>query len=222
MKSTGFFFLLFFFTFTIWAQEPVDSLADGWDDDEVLETPDVNPENKTGIILGTGISSFISAEKNNPGPSLHLSGGMYHRYRYKPHWAVQPAFQVSLNGSSFDNDTGAIGSIKAYYLEVPLLFLYGINELNTTNIIGGLQYSRLMSAVLYKTNAVIPEDVQPALNKNDLVLMGGMQYHTPFVGFQFLLKFGLLNANKGLIPGIPPVNLGKSMNQFTFAFSLIF
>lgn len=222
MKLFGFICFSLLFSFQLWAQEPVDSLDDQYDDDEVLDIPDVNPESKSGIILGTGLCRFFGQEPNNPSLAMLLTGGFYHRIRYKPHWSFQPGLMISLKGSNFDNDTGSIGSIRSYYLDVPILFLYGMNELNTSNIVGGIQYSRLLSAVLYRKNYVFPEDVQPALSNHDLSLAGGMQYHTPFVGFQFLLKYGLFNSNRGLNPGILPLNEGKSMHQFTFEASLIF
>ncbi|MFA6262437.1 MAG: outer membrane beta-barrel protein [Bacteroidia bacterium] len=223
MKSFGLFCFSLLLSLALWAQEPVDSLAEQLgDDEEVLDNPDVNPESKTGIILGTGFCRYIGKEPNNPALAMMLSGGFYHRVRFKPHWSFQPALMISLKGSNFDNDTGSIGSIKSYHVDVPILFLYGLNENNTSNIIGGLQYSRLLSAVLYRENYVFPEDIQPALSSHDLSLAGGMQYHTPFVGFQFILKYGLLNTNRGFIQGILPLNEGKSMHQFTFEASLIF
>ncbi|MCF8429255.1 MAG: hypothetical protein K9G64_03910 [Bacteroidia bacterium] len=42
------------------------------------------------------------------------------------------------------------------------------------------------------------------------------------VSFQTMLKYGFLNANDGLLPGIKPTNTGKSMNNFMFELNLLF
>ncbi len=223
MKSVFIFSIILFFSFSAWAQEPVDStiIDDGRDEEELVK-PEINPESKLGIKLGTGITTMVGGEPKNPRPAMYLTGGLFGRLRMKHNWSMQGEFVVSLKGSNFNNDPGEYGSIKTYYLEAPVMLLKGLNPNNTSNIVFGLQYSRLLNAVQYKVDGALPESESPGIAKNDLVAIGGAQFHTPFVGFQLLLKYGLLNINDGFSGSLPPLNTGKSVHHITFEVSFIF
>jgi hypothetical protein len=135
---------------------------------------------------------------------------------------VQAETNISYRGSNFANGTGAYNSIKCYYIDIPVLLFYGFNEKNTVNIVGGLQYAYLMSASMFTEGSALAEQDEPALNKNDVMVALGSQFHTPFVGFQLLFKYGLLNVDKGLLPNVPPVNTGNPMHNLTFEIGFIF
>ncbi len=216
--------LIIFFSMSLsaLAQEPQDSLQDE-EEDERIVVPPMNEKTKLGIKIGLGTAIMLGKEPNHPRPSLCLDGGMYFRYRFTRHWSVQPELTITYRGSNFSNSTDEYGSIRSYYLDFPLLLMYGLNENNTRNIVGGVQYSRLLNASIYKVGALgSPEEGAPALNNNDLLLIGGMQWHTPFVGFQVFLKYGLFNANKGLLPTLKPVSTGLPMHNCSLEINFIF
>ncbi len=50
----------------------------------------------------------------------------------------------------------------------------------------------------------------------------GAQFHTPFVGFQVVAKYGFMNINNGLLPNIKPANTGKDIHQFIIELNLLF
>ena len=222
--------LLFLLIFTclagiLLAQDPIiDSTVTPEEDNEEIVKPPMNEDSKLGIKLGGGVTSLVGKEPNNPRPAMYLTGGVYGRFKMKPKstWLIQFEGDFSYKGSNFANNVGEYGSIKAYYIELPVMLLHGLDANNVNTLVGGLQYSRLLNAVIYKVNGNVPESGEFSINKNDLSLIGGAQFHTPFVGFQVLLKYGLLNANTGLAPALIPVNQGKSMHNLTFEVSLIF
>jgi len=201
------------------AQEAEDSIAN---DEETWVKPEINPEFKVGIKLGSGVSTMVGKESNTNKLYFNLMGGMYLKYRFKPHWFIQPEISVSRRGSNFDNGPAEYSRIQCYYLDFPLLFMRGINVNNSSVIAFGLQYSRLLNSSIYQYRDAYPQSSKPGLTKNDFMLVGGAQFHTPFVGFQFLCKYGLININDGLLPSLPPVSQGKSMHNLTIEFNFLF
>ena len=205
----------------VFAQE-ADSLANEEDDPGVLIIPPINEKIKLGVKLGCGLFMMGGEEANNPYPIFGLTGGGYLRYRFNKHWALQTETNISIRGGKFDNKVDEYGTIRTYYADVPILLMYGLNEKNTNNLFAGAQYSNLLNSIMFKTNSLVQESQAPALNKHDVMLIAGAQFHTPFVGFQLAVKYGLLDANTGLLPAIGPVNQNKNLRHLAFEFSFIF
>lgn len=202
--------------------QDTDSTDAGEDDAEVWVIPPINEQMKLGVKMGAGMFMIGGEEANKPYPLFGLAGGAYFRYRFKTHWSLQLEAMASIRGGRFDNKTDEYGTIRAYFADVPLLLLYGLNEKNTTNVFIGAQYSNMLNAVLFKTNAQVQETQAPALSKHDVMLIAGAQFHTPFVGFQLALKYGLLDANKGVSPNIGPVNQGKNFRHLALECCFLF
>jgi hypothetical protein len=199
--------------------------ADTADDDEDIGTlaqPEINPDLKAGIKLGCGYSMLVGAETNTSRPYFSLIGGAYLKYKFKKHWFIQPETMVSRRGSNFKNSVDEYARIQLYYIDVPLLFGRGINKDNSTIVFSGIQYSRLINSAIFRENSVVPEGITPRVNKNDFLVAAGTQFHTPFVGFQLMFKYGLLNVNEGLVPSLPPANKGLNLNNLIFEFNLLF
>lgn len=186
----------------------------------VMEKPEINPELKAGVRLGFGASMMVGKETSTATPSLMMTGGAYLRYRFANHWMIQPEIAITSKGGNFNNAPGEYGQIRCYFIDAPMLLMLGLNENNTNNVVIGGGYSRLLSAAQYPVGGFVGET--PKLNRNDVMIMGGAQFHTPFFGIQVLLKYGLLNANEGLVPGMRPVNQGKNLNHLTFDVNFLF
>lgn len=184
--------------------------------------PPINEQLKAGVKLGGGLSVLLGDELKNPVPTYLMTGGAYIRWRFKPHWSLQPELNITFRGSNFNNGDLEYSEIVMYSLDVPVLLMYGWNENNTGNILVGAQYSRLLNSSLYLTNAVIPENTAPSLTKNDLMAVVGTQFHTPYVGFQIAAKYGLIDMNNGLLSNLNPPNTGKSIHPFLFEITLLF
>ncbi len=195
-----------------------DSLAD--EEESRLVVPVLNEQFKAGVKLGAGASMLLGNELQNPKPSYALNGGAYLRYRFKKHMSVQPELTISFRGAAFDNDNLEYEKIYAYWVDLPVLLLYGFDEKNTKNILCGLQYSRLLNSSLFLTGSSVPEATSPRLTKNDLLAVVGTQFQTPFVGFQLLAKYGLVDLNNGL--NLNPPNTGKDIHQFIIELNLLF
>jgi len=206
---------------TAFAQE-ADSLANEEDDPGVLVIPPINEKIKLGVKLGCGLFMIGGKEAINPYPIFGLVGGGYFRYRFNTHWALQTETNISIRGGKFGNKVDEYGTIRTYFVDIPVLLMYGLNEKNTSNVFVGTQYSNLLNSILFKTNSQVQESQSPALNKHDLMVMAGAQFHTPFVGFQLAVKYGLLDANKGLLPAVGPANQGKNLQHMAFEFSFIY
>ncbi len=201
------------------AQEAEDSTNN---DEETWVKPEINPELKIGIKLGSGISTMVGKESNTNTFYFNLMGGMYLKYRFKPHWMIQPEISVSRRGSNFDNGPTEYSRIQCYYLDFPFLLMRGLNEKNNSIIAIGVQYSRLLNSSIYQYKDAYPQSSKPGLAKNDFLIVGGAQFHTPFVGFQFLCKYGLIDINDGLLPTLPPVSQGKSLHNLSIEFNFLF
>lgn len=209
------------FAYPSFAQTDADNAED---DDEIgaLVQPEINPDLKAGIKLGSGFSMLVGAETNTSRPYFSLLGGAYLKYKFKMHWFIQPETMVSRRGSNFRNGVDEYARIQLYYIDVPLLFGRGLDAKNTSIVFTGLQYSRLINSSIFRQRSVVPEGITPRVNKNDILVAAGAQFHTPFVGFQFMFKYGLLNVNQGLVPSLPPVNKGLNLNNLIFEFNLLF
>lgn len=204
------------------AQTETDSTRAVEDDEPVLVKPNVNEAFKFGVKLGVGAGMLIGSELQNPRPARILNGGAYIRYRFKPHWSIQPELNINFRGSSFNNSSGEYGLIRTFYLDLPVLIVRGLNEQNTSNIIGGIQYSQQLGATLYLEQATLPESNSPKLTPYDVAVMAGMQFHTPFIGFQILAKYGFIDLNDGLLPNLKPANNGGSIHQAGIEVNLLF
>lgn len=195
---------------------------DSLDEESKLVVPAMNEQFKAGVKLGAGASMLLGNELQNPKPSYSLNGGAYLRYRFKKHLSVQPELTVSFRGALFDNDNLEYEKLYAYWVDLPVLLLYGFDEKNTKNILCGLQYSRLLNSSIFLSGSSVPEPTSPRLNKNDLLAVVGTQFQTPFVGFQLLAKYGLIDLNNGLLPNLNPPNTGKDIHQFIIELNLLF
>lgn len=214
--------LFSFITCFAFAQEADSTYNEDEEDLGSLVIPPINEQMKAGVKMGVGVFMLGGAEANKPAPVLGLVGGAYFRYRFIEHWAVQTELNLTIRGGKFRNKINEYGKIATYNIDVPVFLLHGFDEQNVNNILFGAQYSYVLNRMLYKVDAQTAEVAQPQLNKNDLLLVGGAQFYTPWVGFQLMLKYGLLNANKGLVPSIPPTNQGKMLRNLAFECTFIF
>lgn len=182
----------------------------------------MNDDKKFGVKLGTGLSTMLGGELNNPRPKFGLNGSLYYRHKYTPKAAVQAELAFSVNGSNFANNVGEYETIQAYYLGAPIMWVRSINEKNTSHIIVGLQYARLLNASLYVNPNLLPESQQPKLKKDDLMILAGTQFYAGFVGFQLVAKYGLVNINNGLISGLNPPLKNKDIHNFALEVNFLF
>jgi Outer membrane protein beta-barrel domain len=192
------------------------------EEESVLVIPPINEQLKIGIKFGSGLCMLTGNELTNPRPSYSLSGGAYLRYRFKRHWFLQPEASFAFKGGNFDNGNLQYSRIRMYYVDVPVLLMRGLNEKNTSNVFIGLQYSRLLNATIYLKDEPLPESTAPKIKKDDLAAVLGAQFHTPFVGFQFALKYGLIDLNNGILPNLNPTNTGKDIHHLVLEINLLF
>jgi hypothetical protein len=224
MEHARFVCLMLLLSATICSSAQTDSTqADEEDNSEpTLVIPPINEQLKAGIKFGTGVSTLLGNELSNPRPSYMISGGAYLRYRFKKHWFVQPEANIAFKGSNFNNGTLQYESLRMYYVDVPVLLMRGLNEQNTSNVFAGLQYSRVLNASIYLKDEPLPESSSPAIKNDDLAAVAGAQFHTPFVGFQIAVKYGLIDINNGILPNLNPPNTGKDIHHFVVEFNLLF
>ena len=223
MKTKTLVCLFFFFIVQAYAQTEesgIDSLTN--DNEGVLVIPPLNEQLKVGIKFGTGATMMLGEELQNPRLSYMISGGAYLRYRFAKHLSLQPELNISFRGSNFANGNNQYSKIVMYYIDLPVLFMYGFNEKNTSNLLAGFQYCRLLNSSLYLTNEPTPVSSAPKFKNNDLMAVLGAQFHTPFIGFQLAAKYGLIDLNNGLLPNLNPTNTGKDIHQFVVELNVLF
>jgi hypothetical protein len=221
VKKHLYIFILLFAVMHVSAQTEVPEANDEEEDEQMVK-PELNPDIKAGIKLGVGLSSMVGAESKTSQMLMVVSGGAYVKYILKKNWLLQPEAIITRRGSNFNNGIGSYSRIQCYFLDIPVLLMRGLNQNNTNVIFAGVQYSRLLNASLYKTDAPIPESTSPGINRNDILGIIGAQFHTPFIGYQLALKYGFINANNGLVPTVNPVSQGKNLQHISFEFNLLF
>ncbi|MCU0441423.1 MAG: PorT family protein [Bacteroidia bacterium] len=222
--KVGLFIILFLTVTGLFGQtDSTSSTEDESDAPAQFVIPPVNEQTKIGIKLGSGMCMFTGGAMQKPVPHILLSGGLYVRYRFKKHWSIQPEMNVSSRGSSFNlKESGDYRQVKLYTLDFPVLLFWGWTEQNTRNVVFGLQYSRQLSASLYLYSSAVPEPSTPALQKNDLLLIAGTHFQTPFVGVQILAKYGFIDLNNGLLPQLQPALQPGSIHQAILELNLLF
>lgn len=212
-------------TYSVWVLSTLcvfSQTEDATADDEIPVKPELNEELKAGVKLGLGMSALIGNESNTSVPQLMLTGGAYVRYRFSTNWMLQPEVSIVSKGGRFNNRSGEYGQIRCYLIEAPILLMYGFDKQNVNCVYVGAGYARVINSSLYKVGAYLPESSNIGLTKNDFFVATGMQFHTPFVGFQIGLKYGLINANNGLVSTVPPANQGKNLNHISFEIQFLF
>ncbi len=223
MLKKWFVLILLVFSIPVFAQTDSTSTNEEDDDDEgVLVKHNMNEQHKFGLKLGVGFCTVTGEEMSNPRPLVGISGSVYYRYKLNEKLAIQPEAGIGLRGSNFNNNNGEYSKLRLYYFDMPMLMVYAINEPKTTHIIGGLQYARLLNASIYVEPNSVAEGTPPALIKNDWSLLAGVQFYGGIVGFQCLLKYGLVNINDGLIPNLNPSFKNKDIHTFALECSLLF
>lgn len=183
---------------------------------------DMNEVHEYGIKLGTGFSALLGGELENPTPRFGLLGNAYYRYRYSQKSAIQVEAGISLRGSNFANNNNEYGTIKTYNIDVPLLWVRALNNAKKSHLVLGAQYSHLLSSSIFLVSKQVAESQNPKLKKHDVLLVTGTQFYTGFVGFQFLIKYGLININDGLIDGLNPALKNKDIHNFAFEINFLF
>ena len=186
--------------------------------------PDNSAPLKFGLLLGMGYSGMAGTELKNPTGRVGINGSAYLRYRFKPKFSMQTSVGASYRGSNFSNSTSEYSSIRMYYLDVPVLASIAFDKTNNDLLILGLQYAYLLNSALYISKNALPESVSPSFNKNDISAVFGVQFNTPFVGFQILGKTGLtnINQNQPWPSGAQPANGGGSIHNFSIDLNLLF
>jgi hypothetical protein len=223
LNSLYCFFLLICLALAVFGYAQTDESTNEHDD-ELFEfvNPETNPDLKAGIKLGACISTMMGSETTTNSGYFSLLGGAYVKYKLKPNWFIQPEAMISRRGSNFSNGTSGYGRIQLYYIDLPVLFAYGLETDNKSLLMFGVQYSRLINSAIFKPKSPVPEGLPPRVSKNDFLIAAGTQFQLPFIGFQFMLKYGLMNINKGLNPNLQPANKGGNLHNFCFEFNFLF
>ena len=223
MQKILFTILLFGSTIVCHAQQ-TDSTAIGENEEVTFFKPDNSDPLKFGLKLGIGYSGLSGTELHNAIGRIGINGSAYLRYRFNPKFSIQAEFGASFRGSNFNNNPAEYSSIRLYYLDMPLMLSYAFDKTKNDFVVVGLQYSYLVSSAFYISTNALPEPTSPSFNKNDCSAILGFQFNTPFVGFQVLGKYGLLNLNQNQPwpSAAQPANNEGYINNFSLEFNLLF
>jgi len=215
---------LVFLSLVSYAQQ-ADSTNNFADNEEaVFVKPDNSDPLKFGLKLGVGYSDFMGSEFAHAVGRVGINGSAYLRYRFKPKWSFQTEVGASFRGSNFSNATSEYSSIRMYYIDVPVMLGYAFDKTNNDLLIAGFQYSYLLNSSIYIADGALPEGNSPSFIKSDIPLILGVQFNTPFVGFQILSKYGLvnLNQNQQWPSNAKPVNTFGTIHNFSIELNLLF
>lgn len=217
------FLLICLVLFSLAAMSQTDSSETEFDGEEpVWLKGDMNEVHEYGIKLGTGFSTMLGDELENPRPTFGLNGSGYYRFRYSQKSAVQVESGISIRGSNFANSEGEYSSIKSYNVDVPVMWVRALNQSKKAHFLIGAQYSYLLSASIYVEPKQVAEDQKPRFKKHDILALAGTQFYSGFVGFQVIAKYGLVNINDGLITGLNPAFKNKDIHNFVLELNFLF
>lgn len=215
--------ILLFLFFAVAAQAQTDSTDNDDDAEATYAKPDNSGPLKLGIKLGSGYATLLGGEMQHATGTIGLDGTAYARYRFKPRFAMQMELGASFRGSKFNNGNGEYSAIKTYYLDVPVMMVIGLNKSALSNLVIGGQYAYLLNSSIYVNPSAYPEPVSPDLKKHDVLAVMGAQFYTPFVGFQLLAKYGLIDINNGLLgANTKPVNQGRDIRHLSIEINFMF
>jgi hypothetical protein len=219
-----FLLLLMLFSVCAFAQTDSSDVDEEGDDDGPVEwlKGNMNETHKYGIRFGLSTSSMLGGELDNPRPLVGLNGAAYYRYLYTPKAAVQVEAGISMRGSNFSNSTGQYSAIRLYCIDVPVLWVRALNEKRTSHLLLGAQYSYLFNPEIYIKPNKIAEANRPKLKDYDIMAVAGTQFYAGFVGFQLMAKYGFMNINNGLIPGLNPAFKNKDIHNVTIEINFLF
>jgi len=211
------------FSIVCYAQQ-TDSTNASENEEITFFKPDNSAPLKLGLKLGVGYSSFSGTEVERASGRIGIDGSAYLRYRFKTKFTIQTEIGASFRGSNFNNDPTQYSSIRMYYLDVPVMFGYAFDKTNNDIVIIGAQYSYLINSSFYISSSALPEGTSPTFNKTDLMAILGVQFNTPFVGFQILGKFGMVNLNQDQPwpSNAKPINSGGTIHNYSIEFNLLF
>lgn len=214
-----------FIIFTNLLQAQVEEVIDSTLDEEESKPIKVLPDEKYkfGIKLGCQISTILGEENSNPVPKFGLNGGVFMRRKFKSQkWGYQLELNGSFRGSSFTPKDKEYSAIRLFYIDMPLLVFINLTKNENHKILFGPQVSYLLSSSIYNGQFAVIYDSIPSVKKIDILACVGYQIRLGHLSFQTMLKYGFINLNDGLLPGIKPINTGKSMNNFIFELNFLF
>jgi hypothetical protein len=179
-------------------------------------------KNRLGIKTNINISTLLGSELENPRPKFGYTAGAYFRYYISNKSGLYTEFVGNFKGSRFKNGIGEYNKIALFYLDLPLMYEYKLNDKNS--ILGGINPSFLAMSSMFL-------DGQQKAASNRINLMpfdwGPAFYYHAYgkaVGFQAGVKVGLSNINNGInFENInPPTGNGGSIQNLSFELGMLF
>jgi len=225
MNRIKFVIILTFIICSNLLQAQVDEAIDSTLEDDESRPVKVLPDDKYkfGIKLGSQFSTLMGEENSNNTSNFGLNGGVYLRRKFKSEkWGYQIELNGSFRGSNFIPKDNEYSAIRLFYLDMPLLCFINLTKDENHKVLFGPQVSSLLTSSIYKGSFLDRYDSIPNLNKFDMLACVGYHISLGHVSFQTMLKYGFLSVNNGLLPGIKPMNTGKSMNNFIFELNFLF
>lgn len=222
-----FIWLIFLLAFSAKAE------AQQWSEDEIKDRMNM------GLKLGLGFGGVSGGELKNPTPLLGFNAGLFfHGKDTNARFNWQTGLEARFRGSNFRNgDSGntaytRLGLITA---DIPVLLNIRLGQPKTGKY-KALQVG-VIAGYIVRSIVYIGDDKIPAQRDNylttwsklplkpfDLQAMIGYQKRGQITGYQFSVKYGLLNLNNNFVlPGLlPATGTGKRIGTWNVDFSFMF
>lgn len=201
MKKTASFFVAFFASYLSFSQnvEP--------------PQPKDKPLVQFGLKAGLNVANMETDLYQNRDARLSFHAGGLAHIHLNPHLALQPEIMYSGQGYKQHISSGLDVTLKAGYVNLPVLIQYMYNGLRLET---GPQVGFLVNAEAEYTDNRPDEDVKSYLKSTDFSWSFGSSYLTPAgIGISARYNLGISNINEKLsAPGITNSDINNRVWQF--------
>ena len=159
-----------------------------------------------GVRAGLNLADIIGRDVAGLQLKLAYHAGLYARFEMQNKWYFQPEILLNVKGAySGSFGSAGVGSVTytLYYLDLPLLFSYGLNQNNYFSI-GAQPGLFLTDKQRWKQNSRITNYSGTGnYNPVDVALVGGYNYEANNgLNAGFRINYGMLNVIKNLGTGL--------------------
>ena len=155
-------------------------------------------DNKIGIKTSINLSTIRGTELENPRLKFGYTAGAYYQHFLNKKWNLYTEFVGNFKGSNFKNDIDEYRRISLFYVDIPLMLMYHLDDEKKQSVLLGPYASYLGLSSLYVGSQRKAELSNIALKPMDFGVAGYYHLNGKFTTLQVGVKFGLYNINNGI------------------------
>ncbi|MBT8326372.1 MAG: PorT family protein [Bacteroidia bacterium] len=159
---------------------------------------ETNSKNRIGIKTSINTSSIRGTEFENPRLKFGYTAGAFYQQYLNENWNFYTEFVGNFKGSNFKNDIDEYNRVSLFYIDVPLMLMYNLDDDKKQSVLLGPYASYLALSAVYVGSQRKAELSNIALKPFDFGIAGFYQLNGKFTTLQVGAKIGLYNINNGV------------------------